>query len=366
MRVGVASEWVGERVGGLDRQAADLFRNVVRVDPESEYRIFVTPRGAEALADVSSPRARLCPTAFNSRWYYVPLGLPLAALRHSVDLLHANFTVAPWCPARRLVLTVHDVCPDVHPDFFPPAIRRRFRYLVERGVRRAVRVVVPSEAARRELLEHYPVDAERVVVIPNGVRQGLSSAGAPSSPRDWPDEFVLYVGRFHARKNLRRLLAAFARVQAKRPALRLVLAGRDLWDRAEVMREVAALKLEEAVLTPGHVPDTELDRLYRKARVFAFPSIHEGFGIPPLEAMAYDLPVLASRSSAMPEILGDAAHYADPYDVEDLAHGLERLLDDESLRVELIARGRRRVRVYDWAEIARRTVALYRDVAEAN
>src|SRR5260221_14340830 len=121
MRVGIASEWIGERVGGLERQSADLIRSMVSIDEVNRYLILVTARGARALGRLGGGRTAIHPTALNSRWYYVPFGLPLAVLRNRVDVLHAMFTVVPWCPVRRIVLTVHDVCPDVHPAFFPPA-----------------------------------------------------------------------------------------------------------------------------------------------------------------------------------------------------------------------------------------------------
>jgi glycosyltransferase involved in cell wall biosynthesis len=362
MRVGIASEWIGEQVGGLERQATDLIRSMVQVDPANEYVIFVTARGARTLASLPGPYGTVRPTALSSRWYYVPVGLPLAVLRSPVDVLHATFTLAPWCPGKRVVFTVHDVCPDVHPEFFPPNIRRRFRWLVRQGVSRATRVAVPSEKTRQELLQHYTVDPGRVVVIPNGVRPKLTAPEerAAVDTTGWPSDYVLYVGRFHARKNLDRLLEAFARVRSRQP-VKLVLAGRELWSGDRVSRQIQALGIEKDVFCPGHVTDAALEELYRRARLFAFPSIHEGFGIPPVEAMARGVPVLASRSSAMPEILGDAALYTDPYDVEEMACGIERLLTDDALRQTLVARGYAQAALYDWTQIARRTLSVYQD-----
>lgn len=363
MRVGIASEWIGERVGGLERQATDLFCSMVQTDPANEYVAFVTSRGARTLRALPDAGGTIRETALNSRWYYVPVGLPLAVLRSPVDVLHATFTLAPWCPARRVVFTVHDVCPDVHPEFFPAGVRRRFRWLVQQGIARAARVAVPSDATRLELLDRYRVDPARVVVIPNGVRTRLApthEAPADVDTRGWPRDFILYVGRFHARKNLERLLDAFARLRARRK-ISLVLAGRELWTGDRIAVRIRELRLQDDVFCPGHVSDAALDELYRRARVFAFPSLHEGFGIPPVEAMARGVPVLASRRSAMPEVLGDAALLVDPFDVDEMAEGLGRLLTDEALRADLIARGRARARLYDWPAIARRTLRVYEE-----
>jgi glycosyltransferase involved in cell wall biosynthesis len=367
MRVGIASEWVGERVGGLERQSADLIRSMVSVDSVNQYVVFVTARGARALGGLAGERTAVRPTAFSSRWYYVPVGLPLSVLRNRVDVLHAMFTVVPWCPAPRVVLTVHDVCPDVHPEFFPPGIRARFRWLLARGVARADRIIVPSALTRGELLQHYDVDGDKVVVIPDGVRETMhgdeAEVGEPFDPARWPSDFVLYVGRFHARKNLERLLEAYARSTSRRHGLRLILAGRDLWSGERIKARIAELGLESDVICPGHVSDTTLGCLYRRARAFVFPSLHEGFGIPPLEAMAHDVPVLACRISAMPEVLGDAAHYTDPYDTEAMASSLDELVSNDALRDELIRRGRHRAAIYAWPRVAGQTLELYNQVA---
>jgi len=369
LRVGIASEWVGERVGGLERQSTDLIRSLVSEDRENRYEIFVTARGARSLGRLEGARTRVRATAFNSRWYYVPVGLPMAVLRHRVDVLHAMFTVAPWCPAPRIVLTVHDVCPDVHPDFFPPAIRRRFRWLLLKGVSRATRIIVPSDLTRRELLAHYPVDPEKIVVVPDGVRDRIEpdavEEDTPFDPRAWPSDFALYVGRFHARKNIERLIDAFSRSRSRKNGLRLVLAGRDLWSGERIARHIQSLGLEREVVCPGHVADATLGELYSRARVFAFMSVHEGFGIPPVEAMAHGVPVLSSNISAMPEILGDAAWYANPYDVDDMATALDRVVEDEPLRQDLIRRGRQRATVYNWPSLARRTMEVYREAVSA-
>jgi glycosyltransferase involved in cell wall biosynthesis len=364
MRVGIASEWIGERVGGLERQSADLIRTMVSIDAANRYLIFVTGRGARTMASVAGPRARICGTALSSRWYYVPFGLPAAVLRHPVDVLHAMFTVAPWCPARRIVLTVHDVCPDVHPEFFPRAIRARFRWLLMQGVLRAARIIVPSDVTRRELIQHYPVDDDKIRVIPDGVRGSMDEGGDPSAETGdgadpWPRDFALYVGRFHARKNIERLLDAYARSKSRRAGLRLVLAGRDLWSGARIAARIRSLGLEREVVCPGHVSDATLGLLYRRARLFAFPSLHEGFGIPPVEAMAHGVPVLASNLSAMPEVLGDAAFYANPYDVDEMAAALDRLAEDDGLRSTLAARGAARAGLYAWPRLARETLSLY-------
>jgi alpha-1,3-rhamnosyl/mannosyltransferase len=334
------------------------------------FDFFLTPRGHALLADLASARARIHSTASDSRWYYVPVGLPLAARRHPVDVLHATFTIAPWCPASSVVLTVHDLCADVHPDFFPTRVRARLRFLIRRGIKRADWIVVPSEATRRELAEYHGFPRERVTVIPHGIEPSIMDTGQGLAPADertiraLPSEFVLYVGRFHARKNLPRLVEAMAALKARRGAATpLVIAGRDLWGEQVLRERIGALGMEADVIFTDYVGDALLARIYERAAVFAFPTLHEGFGIPALEAMAHGVPVVASNVSSMPEVCGDAAWLIDPLDVEALSHGLERVIDDSELRARLVAAGRERVREHTWERSASMHVAVYRDVA---
>ena len=372
LRIGVGSEWIGEKVGGLERYATSLIRSLLRVDRRNSYDLFVTPRGATQLEDLADDRIRIRSTALNSRWHYVPLGLPLGLARHPVDVFHATFTVVPWCPAKRIVLTIHDVCPDVHPDFFPPAVRMRLRWLLARGAARATRILVPSAATKRELTEYYDVDESKISVIHEGVHpyflEDASGADEDDDKRDQdptdpsPQDFALYVGRFHSRKNLERLIDAFSILRKRRRGPRhLVLAGRELWHGDPVANRIRELGLQDDVICPGHVSDRELARLYRRARVFVYPSLHEGFGLPPLEAMARGLPVLASNRSAMPEVLADAAMLVDPFEAEAIADGLDRLTHDSTLRDGYIERGRQRVQRFSWESAARKTLELYEE-----
>jgi glycosyltransferase involved in cell wall biosynthesis len=161
------------------------------------------------------------------------------------------------------------------------------------------------------------------------------------------------------------LLTAFARVVDRLDTkVQLVLVGRDFWNKSRTMETISSLRLEDTVICPGHVPDSTLEYLYRRATIFAYLSLHEGFGFPPLEAMARGVPVIASNVSVMPEVLGDAALLVDPYDTEVIAGGLVRMLEDRQLRQELIRKGKERVRQFTWERTARQTLDVYREVIE--
>jgi glycosyltransferase involved in cell wall biosynthesis len=369
MRIGIASEWIGQRVGGPERYALDLIESILRVDGDNHYTLFVTPSARESLGRLSGERAALRVSSLDSRWHYIPIGLPLSVWRNPVEVLHATFSFAPWCPPKRIVLTVHDVTANVHPGYFKSLAGARVRWLLARGLRRAFRVLVPTEATRRELLQYYPeTDPAKIRVIPYGVTQEFP-ASADVEPGDWAralsSDFILYVGRFHVRKNLERLLEALALMKSRGRRAQMVLAGRDFWSRDRILGKIHALGLEKEVLCPGHLSDAELELLYRRAAVFAYPSLHEGFGFPPLEAMARGVPVLSSNLSAMPEVLSDAALLVDPHDTEAIAAGLTRLLDDGALRAELVRKGKARAAEFTWDRTARATLQVYAEAAES-
>lgn len=369
-RIGISSEWIGQQVGGPERYARELIDHVVRQGNGHDYRIFLTASGERAFGRRAETRVRTHSSLWDSRWYFIPIGLPWSTLLHRVDLLHATFACPPWCPVGPIVLTVHDVSTDVHPELFRPAVSRRVRWLLKAGVSRAARVLVPTEATRRELLEFYDVDPEKLRVIPYGTDHvaAMRGGGGTSETKrhSGGPPIVLYVGRFHVRKNLERLLEAFAATESRtKLGARLVLAGKDFLNRDRVLEKIGELGLKDDVSCPGHVDDVELDRLYGNASLFVYPSLHEGFGFPPLEAMRRGIPVMASNVSAMPEVLGDGARLVDPYDVPAMGDAMDRLLQNGVERRHLSELGRKRAQIYTWSRTAAATVAVYEEILSA-
>jgi glycosyltransferase involved in cell wall biosynthesis len=276
-------------------------------------------------------------------WY--PLGLPHEARRDGVDVLHCPTQRAPFRSPVPLVVTIHDLAVLRHPEMFNRWTRIYSRFALPRVVRAARLLIAVSEFTRRELLDVLDVPEKKVRVIPNAVGPPFASDGDAAD-----GDYVLAVGTLEPRKNLPRLVEGFTRAGLNGCELRI--AGMRGWGDARAAGE--------HVRWLGFVPDEELARLYRGARCVAYVSPYEGFGLPVLEAMACGAPVVAGRSEAAEEVSAGAAVLVDPFDPDAIAAGLAEAIDR---RDELRARGFERAEAFDWREVARQTVAVYREAA---
>ena len=253
--------------------------------------------------------------------------------------------------ARRRVITVHDVTYKRFPELLQKETLDNLEAHMTREIARANAVICVSESTRRDVLHYYEVDPRRVVAI----HSGLPELPEPA-PIDLPSRYILFVSTVEPRKNLGLLLDAFERLDYGGS---LVIAGKIGWKAAEISRRLRGPRIVHL----DYVAPAQLASAYRNADAFVFPSIYEGFGFPVLEAMAHGVPVVAARSSSVPEIAGDAALLFDPSDRQDLEEQLGRVLTDEVLRRELIARGRERAAQFRWDRTAEKTLEVFRSVS---
>jgi glycosyltransferase involved in cell wall biosynthesis len=290
---------------------------------------------------------------------------PLPPGLASLDLVHSPTPagIPPVAGRQRLVVTVHDLAFLVHPELFPRRWELMYRVALRRAVRGAHAIITVSRHTAEDLLRRTRVDPRIVRVVPN-------AASLPTSEVDVertlarlkvPAPYLLYVGTLEPRKNLVRLVRAYRRVAARGLPHSLVLAGPLGWHSQPLMAELAARAPGEVVLT-GSVGPGERDALYRGAAAFAYPSLYEGFGLPILEAMARGVPCVASTSSSLPEVVGEAALLVDPLSVAGLAEAVERVITDQALADRLREAGIARSARFSWQETARRTLDVYKSV----
>ena len=325
--------------------------------------------GAFGLRNIDPVRLLLPRPVLYDTWNLLgipPLGLLHRSLR-DVDLVHAPSLAVPPSSGVPLIVTVHDAAAIVYPRAYP----RRGRWFHARGsitaARRADVVIAPSIAAAEEISSRTPIPRERIRVIPHGVTQLPVGEGVVAATRATlgigDEPYVLWVGTLEPRKNLPVLVEAFRRVVAERDLPhRLVIVGPPGWLHTEEALQVPAEALGDRVTFTGPVRADRLLALYRGADLFAFPSLHEGFGLPVLEAMAQSTAVLCADIPVLHEVGGDAARFVTPHDSEAWADAIIRLLRDDDARLRLAQAGRVRAASFTWQRCIDRTRAVYRDV----
>lgn len=365
MHVAIDARLADISPGGIAQYTLQLARALAALPGEQHVTLLRSARPRVPAEDVAGVRVRRMLTPPHHRWERLALALELLPLRPRV--LHSPDFIPPLRLGWRSVITVHDLGFLHFPDTLTPASRRYYGQ-IRRAVREADRIIAVSRCTRDDLVHLLGVGPERITVILEAADPTFRPI-EPESARaiagrllgvDRP--YLLFVGSFEPRKNLVTLLEAFARVRREQDIL-LALVGRRGWLYEPIFERLRALDLEPHVRIVEGISHAMLPPLYSAAQALAFPSLYEGFGLPPLEAMACGCPVVASDRAALPEIIGDAGLLVPADDPAALALALLRVSSDPRLRSALIQRGLARARTFSWQRAARETLAVYREVA---
>ena len=298
------------------------------------------------------------------------LRIPLALAREGVTLFHAPHYVLPPLVHCKSVVTIHDCIHLMFPQYLPNRLAYSYaRTSIRLAARRATRILTVSESSKRDILRFVDTEPDKIDVIYNAYDDRFAI-----DPREedvvrvrerfqLESEFVLYAGNVKPHKNLERLIEAFHLVRKRGlDHLKLVMIGDEISKYTALRRAVHQHQLHKYVRFLGYLPEVTLAVMYRLAGVFVFPSLYEGFGLPPLEAMASGTPVVTSNVSSLPEVAGDAAVLVDPYDPRSIADGIYRVLSDERLRRDLRRKGVARAGMFSWEQSVRRVRAIYGEV----
>jgi glycosyltransferase involved in cell wall biosynthesis len=370
LHIAIDAHSVGTGLAGNETYAANLVEALAEVGGENLYTVYVTrPEAFERFAQ-RWPHVTARRTLPHTPLVRIPVTLSAELRRRPVDLLHVQYTAPPLAPCP-VVATIHDLSFEHLPETFKRRSRMQLRFTVRRTARAAAHVIAPSEFTRRDLIETYGLDPERVSAIPLGVAphfRPVDDAGRRERVRRLygiRGEYVLAVGSIQPRKNLGRLVRAYSALRGERGRSnlpQLVLVGKQAWLYDETLKTIEEERVGDSVVLTGHVSENDLPALYSGALCFVYPSYFEGFGLPPLEAMSCGAPVLTGNLTSLPEVVGDAGLTVDPFDTGALARALARLIDDADLRASLRERGLRRARAFDWRDTARMTLQVYRRV----
>jgi glycosyltransferase involved in cell wall biosynthesis len=356
---------VGTRETGNETYVVQLASALAEIGGY-EYRLY-TPH-PEKLPPELGERPGLRVRAFPNvpSFVRIPFIYPRMAREDRLAILHMTYIAPPVAPCP-VVLTVHDVSYRIYPQFFSPRVRLLLGMMVGPSIRRATRVITVSESAKQDIVRFYRVSPKRVAVTPEAAGPQYGPQAREEIERvhhqyRLGERYVLAVGNVQPRKNLPRLVEAFGTMAEEVPDVELVIAGRSAWRGSEVEAAVERAGLAGKVRFVGYVPDRDLPALYAGAAVFCYPSLYEGFGLPPLEAMQCGTPTVTSNVASLPEVVGDAALTVDPESVQEMAAALRRLLTDEGARQEYREKGLARAKRFSWERTARLTRDVYDEV----
>ncbi|MFA6416851.1 MAG: glycosyltransferase family 1 protein [Patescibacteria group bacterium] len=390
MKIGIDARFYGPVGKGLGRYTQEVVDNIIMINEAQgvdspgvfDFVIFLSPDNFDEFISSSS---RVKKVLINIPWYSwsEQLKLPFYIWREHLDLMHFPHFNIPILTPTKFVMTLHDLILTHFPtvrattksNFVYYWKNLAYRLVTKTAIRRAQRVITVSEFTERDIIYNFPEASGKITVTYEGVanlkrgRDSLFVAKLDSRETlekyHLGNNFLLYVGNAYPHKNLEALIRTFSQLRAEMSDLKLVLVGKEdffysrIHDYAKSLNLWQKENINSPVVFPGYVPDAQLEIIYQAAKAYIFPSLYEGFGLPPLEAMAKGCPVASSDRASLPEILGDAAVYFNPEDDDDMLAKIKQILNNPDFRNELITRGLNKVKNYSWWECARETFAVY-------
>jgi glycosyltransferase involved in cell wall biosynthesis len=365
MKIAIDAHSLGTQAGGNETYYRQLIRGLAQDNSQNRYTLFHTH-------PFDLPEAERDPRFTLRRIPRSPIlrlaaALPLALRQIRPDIFHCQY-VKPLWNSGKTVVTIHDLAHEHHPEFFRPSEVRRMVKLVRWTARKAHHILTVSEFSAADIASRFGVPREKITVA-------YQAASPVFHPRDRQTcqehlartyavrpPFILYVGRIQARKNLPRLVEAYARVRKRGAAATLVIVGKKDWQSERLLEKIRELGLESNVLFTGFVPFEDLPLFYNAAEVFVFPSFFEGFGLPVIESMASGAATITSYGSSLEEVAGNAAVLIDPSDTNSIASALEKVLSDRALRERLAAAGIQRASQFSKDGLVKKTLGVYQSL----
>ncbi len=371
MHIGIDAHAIGAQQGGNETYIRNLIVALAELDQKNQYTLYFSVAQAAAAWRNRYANFSVRQLPPPTPLVRVPLALALELRRRPVDVLHVQYTAPPFCPVP-VVTTIHDLAFEHLPETFTRRGKAQLRLTVRRTARQAAQILTVSEFSRQDIIKTYRLPPERITVTHNGCEaqftpQPTSEGEAEKIKHKFgiARDYLLAVGSVQPRKNLLRLLRAYVLLREQQPSfqLQLVIVGRQLWLYKEVLREIKQQNFATDVIVTGYASDEDLPALYRSAVALVYPSLFEGFGLPPLEAMACGTPVITSNCSSLPEVVGKAALLVNPYEAADITQTIWKLAQDVPLRAQLREAGIEQARQFTWRAAAEKTLAVYQAIA---
>lgn len=378
-KIGIDARFYGPLGKGLGRYTQEVVDNILKLDTQNDYVIFLNK---ENFSYFKTDNKRVKKVLADVRWYTLreQIVMPWLIFKEKIDLMHYPHFNVPIFAWTKFIVTIHDLIlfryPTARATTLSPLIYKlknlAYRFVINIAVKKSLKVITVSEFTKQDILSEFNIPANKIIVIYEGVTNFDKKITKDISNLDWREKysivnkFFLYVGNAYPHKNLEQLLKTFAKFSAKEKDVQLVLVGKKDYFYNRLKEQAKKLNLWEdnssghnKVVFPGYVPDAELNFLYTEALAYIFPSLYEGFGLPPLEAMAKGCPVISSDKSSMPEVLGSAALYFNPKNSAEILKAMEEIKNNSILRQAQIKLGFKQAEKFNWQKCASETYKVY-------
>lgn len=374
MRIGIDARFFGPFGKGLGRYTQKLIEGLERVDAENQYVIFLR---RENWNDYLPKRPNFKKVLAPFHWYTVKeqVMMPSAIAREKVNLMHFPHFNIPVFYSRKFVVTIHDLIllrfPTKKATTLGPLKYKikelGYKLAISRAIRKAEKIITVSNFTKQDIVNYFKTSPDKISVTyegvdlpePDGQNQDVLKKYNISQP------YILYVGNVYPHKNIESLLIALKKMDSSNHQelkdLRLVIVCKHDFFLQRAKEQAEKLGIARKVTFTGYVPDSDLGLIYKNAAVYVFPSFYEGFGLPPLEAMAQGVPVVSSQATSMPEIMKDAALYFNPGNPDEIVELVKSVVSDNNLRQKMAALGRELIKEYNWDTMAKETVGIYKN-----
>lgn len=358
----------GIKKTGIGRYIENTLREVLQLDKKNTYQLLIKPEDRKSIK-LSAPNLEFVET--DIEWFGVKEQTELLKVinNQKPDLVHFTNFNFPVGYKGKFIITIHDLTL-LHFKNLRASVASRMYYrlkdqvmrnvVLRQGIGKAKAVIVPTEYVKEDVAKTFKVRRNKIIVTHEAVDKNFYSPRVNLEKLGINKPFLLYVGNAYPHKNLERMILAFGKLTTKYLLdYQLVIAGKKDSFHENLEEAVKEANLLDRVVFTGFVTDQELAGLYKNASLYVFPSLSEGFGLPPLEAMAHDLPVVSSNATCLPEVLGDAAEYFDPKSISDMAKTMLKVLSDTELSSKLVKKGQKQIKKYNWRKTAKQTLEVY-------
>ena len=368
MRIGIDFHTVTDFMQGSRTYVYNLTRALIETDPVNEYYLYCTHKNVELPPELNRPNVHKRIVFPSTRIIRLPISFPIILAKDKIDVFHCQYIGPPFM-STPYVVTIHDIIHETNPEFFPGKLRTAMSLTYPFCARRAAKVLTVSEYSKKEIARIYKIPAHKITVTYDAVTDDfhpiddISEIERVKNKYQIGSEYILSLGRLEPRKNISSLIRAFHLIRNKIPH-KLVIAGMKDFMYHDLFDLVQESGLQDDVIFTGKIDQADLPALYSGASVFVYPSFGEGFGIPPLEAMACGAPVIASNTTALPEVVGDAGIQIDPRDVEEISTAMLNVLENDSLREQLKGKGLEQRKKFSWYKTAEQVLACYKAISE--